>query len=231
MPIAYSGPENRASKPLWNEPMTDYFINAFAMLFVTIDPVGLAPMFLAVTAGMSAEDRRRIAGRATLTAALILLIFYAFGQTVLNVLGISVNAFRVAGGILLFLIALEMVFGKRQERKSETAEKAVDPQVNHGAIHELAVFPLAIPLIAGPAAISAIILLSGQAPDTLTYAGLGAVIAVILLSCLGAFLLADRIERLLGDTAQLVITRLLGVLLAALSVQFVADGVLAFIAG
>ncbi|WP_434051861.1 MAG: MarC family protein [Roseibium sp.] len=211
--------------------MLDYFINAFAMLFVTIDPVGLAPMFLAVTAGMSASDRRKVAVRATATAAGILLIFYASGQTVLNVLGISVSAFRVAGGILLFLIAIEMVFGKRQERKAETAEKAVEAQGHHGTVNEVAIFPLAIPLISGPATISAIILLSSQAPDTIAYAGLGGVIAVILLSCLGAFLLADRLERLLGETAQLVITRLLGVLLAALSVQFVADGVLVLLRG
>lgn len=210
--------------------MTDFIINAFATLFVTIDPVGLAPMFLAITSGMSSPDRRRVAIRATITAAIILMVFFVAGQSVLNVLGISVSAFRVAGGILLFLIALEMVFGKRQQRKSETAEKAVESvEAHQGTIHEIAVFPLAIPLIAGPAAISAIILLSGQAADTVAYAGLGAVIIVILASCLLAFLLAERIERLLGDTAQLVITRLLGVLLAALSVQFVADGVLAFI--
>ncbi|WP_299470492.1 MarC family protein [uncultured Roseibium sp.] len=209
--------------------MLDFFINAFATLFVTIDPVGLAPMFLAVTAGMSQSDRRRVAVRATLTAAGILLIFYASGQTVLNVLGISVSAFRVAGGILLFLIAIEMVFGKRQERKAETAEKAVESPGHHGTVNEVAIFPLAIPLISGPATISAIILLSSQAPDTVAYAGLGGVIAVILLSCLGAFLVADKLERLLGETAQLVITRLLGVLLAALSVQFVADGVLSFV--
>jgi len=208
--------------------MTDYFINAFATLFVTIDPVGLAPMFLGVTAGLSAADRRRVAYRATITAAIILLVFFVAGQSVLTVLGISVSAFRVAGGILLFLIAIEMVFGKRQQRKAETAEKAVEhhPPAD---FHEVAVFPLAIPLIAGPAAISAIILLSGQAPDTLTYLGLAGVIVIILASCLFAFLLADRIERLLGDTAQLVITRLLGVLLAALSIQFIADGVLAFL--
>lgn len=210
--------------------MIDFYINAFATLFVTIDPVGLAPMFLAITAGMSRADRRKVAIRAVITAAGILGLFYATGQTVLNVLGISVSAFRVAGGILLFLIAIEMIFGKRQERKSETAEKVVgSSDGHHGTVNELAIFPLAIPLISGPAAISAIILLSSQAPDTLAYAGLGGVIAVILLSCLGAFLLADRIERAFGDTAQLVVTRLLGVLLAALSVQFVADGVLAFI--
>ncbi|CTQ74926.1 MarC family protein [Roseibium alexandrii] len=211
--------------------MIDFYINAFATLFVTIDPVGLAPMFLAITAGMSSADRRRVAVRATITATGILGLFYFTGQTVLNVLGISVSAFRVAGGILLFLIAIEMIFGKRQERKSETAEKAMESaEAHHATINELAIFPLAIPLISGPAAISAIILLSSQAPDTLTYAGLGGVILIILVSCLGAFLLAERIERALGDTAQLVITRLLGVLLAALSVQFVADGILAFLA-
>lgn len=207
--------------------MSDYLINAFATLFVTIDPIGLAPMFLAVTAGMSAQDRRRVAIRATVTASLILLLFFVAGQAVLNVLGISVSAFRVAGGILLFIIAIEMVFGKRQTRKAESAEKAIEDTT--GAIHEVAIFPLAIPLIAGPATISAIILLSSQAPDTLSYAGLGGVIVFILTSCLFTFLLADRIERLLGDTAQLVITRLLGVLLAALSVQFVADGVKVFL--
>ena len=211
--------------------MLDYYINAFATLFVTIDPVGLAPMFLAVTAGMSPSDRRKVAVRATVTAAGILLIFYASGQTVLNVLGISVSAFRVAGGILLFLIAIEMIFGKRQERKAETAEKAVEAQGHHGTVNEIAIFPLAIPMISGPATISAIILLSSQAPDTAAYAGLGGVIAIILLSCMGAFLVADKLERLLGETAQLVITRLLGVLLAALSVQFVADGVLTLMRG
>ncbi len=207
--------------------MIDFYINAFATLFVTIDPVGLAPMFLAVTAGLSAADRKRVALRATLTGAAILMVFFVAGQSVLNVLGISVSAFRVAGGILLFLIAIEMVFGKRQQRKTQTAEQAVEEH-QEADFHEVAIFPLAIPLIAGPATISAIILLSSQAPDTLSYFGLAAVILIILASCLVTFLLADRIERLMGKTAQLVITRLLGVLLAALSVQFIADGVLAF---
>lgn len=212
--------------------MFDYYINAFATLFVTIDPVGLAPMFLALTAGMSQSDRKRVAVRATLTGGIILGVFYLTGPTFLDVLGISVSAFRIAGGILLFLIAVEMVFGKRQARKTETAEKMAETaEEQHRSIQELAVFPLAIPLIAGPAAISAIILLSGEAPDTITYAGLGLVIFTVVISCLGSFLLADKIERRLGDTAQLIITRLLGVILAALSVQFVADGVLALLAG
>lgn len=209
--------------------MTDYFINAIATLFVTIDPVGLAPMFLGVTAGMDAAGRRKVAIKAVTTAALIMLVFYVAGQSVLNVLGISISAFRVAGGVLLFLIAIEMVFGKRQKRKTEAAEQAIEHQP--ADINEIAIFPLAIPLIAGPAAISAIILLSSQAPDNMAYAGLGAVIAFVLASCLAAFLAADRIERLMGDSAQLVITRLLGVLLAALSVQFIADGAVVLLQG
>ncbi|WP_428696764.1 MarC family protein [Stappia sp.] len=205
----------------------DYLVNAFATLFVTIDPVGLAPMFLAVTAGATAQTRKRIAIRATLIGGGILFLFLFAGKGVLGVLGISVPAFQIAGGLLLLIIAIEMVFEKRNRRKSETAEKAVAHQEE---LHDVAVFPLAIPLIAGPAAISAVILLSSQAADTFSLAGLVGVILVIIGSCFVSFLLADRIERLMGDTAAVVITRLLGVLLAALSIQFIADGVRAMIA-
>ena len=205
----------------------DYLVNAFATLFVTIDPVGLAPMFLAVTAGATAQTRKRIAIRATLIGGGILFLFLFAGKGVLGVLGISVPAFQIAGGLLLLIIAIEMVFEKRNRRKSETAEKAVAHQEE---LHDVAVFPLAIPLIAGPAAISAVILLSSQATDTFSIAGLVGVILVIIDSCFVSFLLADRIERLMGDTAAVVITRLLGVLLAALSIQFIADGVRAMIA-
>ena len=211
--------------------LADYFINAFATLFVTIDPVGLAPMFLAVTAGATAATRRRIAVRATLIGGAILFLFLVAGRGVLCMLGISVPAFQIAGGLLLLIIAIEMVFEKRNRRKSETAEKALSQHAAHQEeLHDVAVFPLAIPLIAGPAAISAVILLSSQAPDTISVLGLASVIGVIVATCYLSFLLADRIERLLGDTAAMVITRLLGVLLAALSVQFIADGVIALIA-
>lgn len=205
----------------------DYLVNAFATLFVTIDPVGLAPLFLAVTAGASQAARRRIALRATLIGGAILFLFLVAGKKVLGVLGISVPAFQIAGGLLLLMIAVEMVFEKRTRRKSETAEKAV---AHHDDLQDVAVFPLAIPLIAGPAAISAVILLSSQAPDTASMLGLAGVIAVLVGLCFIAFHLADRIERLLGDTAAMVVTRLLGVLLAALSVQFIADGIRAIIA-
>ncbi|QGZ33264.1 MarC family protein [Stappia indica] len=211
--------------------LADYFINAFATLFVTIDPVGLAPMFLAVTAGATAATRRRIAVRATLIGGAILFLFLVAGRGVLGMLGISVPAFQIAGGLLLLIIAIEMVFEKRNRRKSETAEKALSQHAAHQEeLHDVAVFPLAIPLIAGPAAISAVILLSSQATDTVTYLGLALVILVIIGACFVSFLLADRIERMMGDTAAVVVTRLLGVLLAALSIQFIADGIRAMIA-
>lgn len=209
--------------------VTDYLLNAFATLFVTIDPVGLAPMFLAVTAGATSAQRRKIAIQATLIGGGILLLFLVAGRSVLKTLGISVPAFQIAGGLLLFMIAIEMVFEKRQKRKAETAEKAMAG--HHDDLHGVGVFPLGIPLISGPAAISAVILLSSEARDAVSYAGLVAVIVVIVGSCLVAFLLASKIEKLLGETASLVITRLLGVLLAALSVQFVADGIASFFGG
>lgn len=211
--------------------LADYLINAFATLFVTIDPVGLAPMFLAVTAGATAATRRRIAVRATLIGGAILFLFLVAGRGVLGVLGISVPAFQIAGGLLLLIIAIEMVFEKRNRRKSETAEKALSQHAVHQEeLHDVAVFPLAIPLIAGPAAISAVILLSSQAADTVSYLGLALVILVIIGACFVSFLLADRIERMMGETAAVVVTRLLGVLLAALSIQFIADGIRAMIA-
>lgn len=207
--------------------LSDYLLNAFATLFVTIDPVGLAPMFLAVTAGADTHQRRKIAVQATLIGGAILLVFLVAGKSVLKTLGISVPAFQIAGGLLLLIIAVEMVFEKRQKRKSETAEKAMagHPEDLHG----VAVFPLGIPLISGPAAISAVILLSSEANDAIAYTGLIAVVLVIVGSCLLSFLLASRIDKMLGETASMVITRLLGVLLAALSVQFVADGIASFV--
>ncbi|WP_349360743.1 MarC family protein [Stappia sp.] len=207
--------------------LADYLVNAFATLFVTIDPVGLAPMFLAVTSGATAVARRRVAVRAILIGGAILFLFLVAGKNLLSALGISVPAFQIAGGLLLLMIAIEMVFEKRNRRKSESAEKAASHQEDPS---DVAVFPLAIPLIAGPAAISAVILLASQAPDTLSLFGLAAVIALLVALCFLSFLLADKIERLMGDTAAMVVTRLLGVLLAALSVQFIADGVRAFIA-
>ena len=192
-------------------------ITAFATLFVVIDPPGLVPMFIALTTGMSNDRRRAMALRACVIAALLLTAFGLFGESILGFIGISMPAFRIAGGILLFLTALDMLFERRtQRREGQTADPDHDPSV----------FPLATPLIAGPGAIATMILLMGQSGDT--WPGALAVLALLwgMMAVTYLFLLASPpLERMLGRTGTIVITRLLGMLLAALSVQFVIDGV------
>lgn len=206
--------------------MLDHALSAFVTLFVTIDPPGLAPLFLALTAGMSRAERAQVAMRATLIAFGVLVLFAVAGIGILSVFGITLPAFRIAGGVLLFYIAFEMIFERRQERKEKSAERArADP--DH--IRRIAVFPLAIPLIAGPGAISATILISGSHSEVLGRAVLIAVIAVNIAAAWLVFFLAERLDRFLGETGRIVLTRLLGLILAALAVQFAADGILAFV--
>ncbi|WP_181704047.1 MarC family protein [Chthonobacter albigriseus] len=219
--------------------LDDFLLNAFATLLVTIDPMGLAPIFLGVTRGAAPAMRRTIAIRGSVIAGAILIGFALTGTTVLTFLGISLPAFRIAGGLLLFWIAFEMVFEKRDKRKQASAEQALAQERGegprpHGATGEdlrhIAVFPLAIPLIAGPGAISATILLASEAQDLLWLAMLVGLIVLMIGSCLLVFIASDRVDRYLGDTGRSVLTRLLGVLLSALAVQFVADGVKAIMA-
>ncbi|SCW75745.1 multiple antibiotic resistance protein [Rhizobium mongolense subsp. loessense] len=204
----------------------DQLINAFTTLLVTIDPPGLVPIFLGLTTGMSRSQRKQVALRSSVIAFIILAIFALFGASVLGVLGISIGAFRIAGGLLLFWIAFEMVFERRQDRKEKTSEAAITK--DH--IQNIAVFPLALPLIAGPGAISATILLAGSLPTSVERAQLLIVIAANLLLMLAALLIADRLDRFLGVTGRAILTRLLGVILAALAAQFVVDGVKAAMA-
>jgi multiple antibiotic resistance protein len=198
-------------------------VSAFVTLFVTIDPPGLAPLFLAVTTGMTRGQRAQIAMRASLTAFGVLVLFALAGTAILTVFGITLPAFRIAGGLLLFHIAFEMIFEKRQERHEKSAERAVT--ADH--IRNIAVFPLAIPLIAGPGAISATILLSGAYAEPWERVLLILIVAVNLVAAWLVFLLAERLDRILGATGRVVLTRLLGLILAALAVQFVIDGVTA----
>jgi multiple antibiotic resistance protein len=195
-------------------------INAFTTLLVTTDPPGLTPIFLALTVGMSSDQRRQTALRGTLIAFGILAFFAVTGAGVLSVLGISLPAFRIAGGLLLFYIAFEMIFERRQERK----EKSTEIAITRDHIHNLAVFPLAIPLISGPGSISATILLAGNFQAPLHRVQLLVVIAGVFAIIYGALLVADRIDRILGQTGRAILTRLLGVLLSALAVQFAIDG-------
>lgn len=200
--------------------MIELFISAFVTFLVVIDPPGCAPIFASVTKGAEARHRRVMAFRSVLIAAAILLFFALFGEDLLRHLGISLSAFRIAGGILLFLIAIDMVFEKRTERRENRAE-----EVNAANVEDVSVFPMAIPMIAGPGSIASAMLLmarsEGLNESLVVLAALGATLLLTLL-CL---LLAGPLMRLLGNRMEAMITRLLGVILAALGVQFVIDGI------
>lgn len=195
---------------------TAFYITAFVTLFVVIDPVGLAPLFAALTKGMTPQHRRAIGYRALAVSFFLLTLFGLAGEGLLGFVGISMPAFRIAGGLLLFLTALDMLFERRTQRREEKVEQLPDPSV----------FPLATPLIAGPGALATMILLTGQVSGQ-GWIGLLAV-HLVMASVLGVvmvlFLGAGLLERALGQTGINVVTRLLGMLLAALSVQFVLDG-------
>lgn len=199
---------------------TAYMITALVTMFVVIDPVGIAPLFLALTQGMSQTQRRRIAWRAVGVAGFILALFALFGEAVLGFIGISMPAFRVAGGILLFLTALDMLFQRRTKRREDQTEEADadDPSV----------FPLAIPLIAGPGAIASVILLVGEKPGGEGLVMVLGITALTLITLALILQISGHLERAMGKTGIDVLTRILGMLLAALSVQFVLDGLTAF---
>lgn len=201
--------------------MIELFVSAFITFFVVIDPPGCAPIFAGLTSGVSAVHRRAMAIRAVTVAAVILLGFALFGEVLLRALGISLNAFRIAGGIMLFLIALEMVFEKRTERREDRAEKIkADEEVT-----DISIFPMAMPMIAGPGSIASVMLLMSQSQGAeRTLVVLAAMVAILLLT-LVALLAAGPLMRLVGAKIEAVVSRLLGVLLGALAVQFVIDGI------
>jgi multiple antibiotic resistance protein len=200
----------------------DYLKTALVTLLVTLDPPGLAPVFIGLTLGMTNAAKREVALRACLIAFAILAAFAFGGRAVMDALGISIPAFRIAGGLLLFYIAFDMVFALKAERKRELASDAVS--IDH--IRNVAAFPLAIPLMAGPGSITATMLLAGRAGgDWLELAGLMAIVALVMAATLVTYLAAERVSNLLGTTGNVVLTRMLGVVLAALAVQFVIDGV------
>lgn len=194
---------------------TSAIITAFVTLFVVIDPPGLAPLFIALTNGMSDDRRRRIGWRATVIAAFLLTLFGLVGERILSGVGISLPAFRIAGGILLFLTALDMLFERRTERRE--GQHADDE-------HDPSVFPLATPLLAGPGALATMILLVGEGQTAVHTLIIHLVMFSVLALNMVLFMLAGPLSRVLGRTGTMVVTRLLGMLLAALSVQFIIDG-------
>ena len=206
--------------------MLELFLSAFIALFVVIDPPGCAPIYAGLTSGASRAQARAMALRACFIATIILLIFAVFGEDLLGALHIELDSFRIAGGIMLFLIALDMVLEKRTQRREERAEKVkATPE-----IEDVSVFPMAMPMIAGPGSIATIMLLTARAKGTdETLVVLGALGAVMLLTLL-ALVAAGPLMKLLGARVEAVITRLLGVLLAALAAQYVIDGLKATLA-
>jgi len=200
--------------------VAELFISALVTFLVIIDPPGCAPIYASLTTGASAAQRRAMAIRAVVVAAIILLVFALFGQVLLSALGIELYSFRIAGGIMLFLIALEMVFEKRTQRREARAQDVID----RPEIEDVSVFPMAMPMIAGPGSIASVMLLMGRseswAERGVVLGALGVVLAITLI----ALLAAGPLMRLVGERIEIVITRVLGVILAALAAQFVIDG-------
>ena len=201
---------------------SDLLIPAFVTLFVVIDPIGLTPIFIALTRGADARARRFIALRATGIAAALLTLFGLFGLQVLAVFGITMPAFRIAGGLLLFLTALDMLFERRAQRRRDQSEPGM------GTGEDPSVFPLATPLLAGPGAMAAMILLAGQTGEPLELLAVHLVMLAVLGVVFALMLASGLLERALSETGISVLTRLLGMLLAALAVQFVLDGLADF---
>ena len=201
--------------------MSELFISAFVTFFVVIDPPGCAPIFASLTGAAPAALRRTMAIRATLVASFILLMFGLFGEAFLGALGISLDAFRIAGGIMLFLIALDMVFEKRTERRESRAEE-VKAQPDH---EDVSIFPMAIPMIAGPGSIASVMLMSSRSTGLEQSMAVFGALALVLVINLAALLAAGPLMKILGYRVEAMITRILGVVLAALAAQFVVDGV------
>ncbi len=204
--------------------MLEVFITAFVTFFVIIDPVGIAPVFASLTQGTAPRHQKMMAIKGTVIAVGILLFFAAVGEPFLSALGISLQALKVAGGVMLFLIALEMVFEKRTSRRENSAERSHQEHPE-----DISVFPIAIPLLAGPGAIASIILLMASHEGDLLAKGivlsaLGLTLALTLVT----FLAASRLMAVMGATASTIISRVLGIILAAFATQFILDGILNF---
>ncbi|HKR18222.1 MarC family protein [Rhizorhapis sp.] len=201
--------------------MLELFISAFVTFFVVIDPPGCAPIYASLTSGASPAQRRTMALRAAGIATVILLAFALIGEDLLRTLGISLNSFRIAGGVMLFLIALDMVFEKRTQRREDRAQRIIDtPEVE-----DVSIFPMAMPMIAGPGSIASVMLMMARSEGIQETLVVLAAMACVLLLMLLSLLAAGPLMRVLGQKIEAVITRLLGVLLAALATQFVIDGV------
>lgn len=201
--------------------MMELFISALVTFFVVIDPPGCAPIFASLTTGSPPAHRRAMAIRSTLVASAILLLFAAFGEQFLGAMGISLDAFRIAGGIMLFMIAIDMVFEKRTERRESRAED-VKANPDHD---DISVFPMAIPMIAGPGSIASVMLMNARSNGIEESLTVLAALAIVMIVTMLSLLAAGPLMKALGFKVEAMITRILGVVLAALAAQFVIDGI------
>jgi multiple antibiotic resistance protein len=201
--------------------MFDQLLQFFVTFLVVVEPIGVIPIFIAMTEGVTENERRRMARKGVAIAGIIFLLFAFGGGAFLRLLGISLDAFRIFGGLLLLLIALEMVFAR------ESGSRSSDPEVEEGkAKTDISVFPLAFPFIAGPGSLTTILLAFGPATDDpLLFGGLLACVALALLCTLLTLYLVLPLTRMLGVTGMNVMNRLFGVILGALAAQYVIDGI------
>lgn len=202
--------------------MLNLFLENFVLVFVAIDPISLLPIFASFTHGLNKRDLNTLCLRSSLTALIILLLFWLFGSQLLGLMGVSINSFRIVGGLFLMIIAYQMVFEQRQQRRMDTAEKAIDDE----ALSSLATFPLAIPLIAGPGAITIVMLLSEKSGESLNahLIGFSPILIIIFLSAISLWL-SGRIAKKLPISVLSVLQRTFGLLLGALAIEFVIEGI------
>ena len=202
--------------------MLKLFLENFVLIFVAIDPISLLPIFATFTQGLSKKDVQKLCVRSSLTALIILSSFWIFGSYILQLMGISIHSFKIIGGLFLIIIAYQMVFEQRQQRRVDTAEKAMDDE----ALSSLATFPLAIPLIAGPGAITIAMLLSEKVDGTFQsqIAGFSPIVLVIILTTLSLWLSA-KVAKALPFSVLGVLQRTFGLLLGALAIEFVIEGI------
>ena len=202
--------------------MLNLFLENFILIFVAIDPISLLPIFASFTQHLNKKDLKTLCFRSSVTAFIILLLFWLFGSQVLELMGVSINSFRIVGGMFLMIIAYQMVFEQRQQRRKDTAEKAIDDD----ALSSLATFPLATPLIAGPGAITIVMLLSEKSGESINshLIGFSPIFIIILLSALSLWL-SGKMAKKLPSSVLSVIQRTFGLLLGALAIEFVIQGI------
>ena len=199
----------------------ELLLNTFVTLFIVIDPIGIASIYVALTRTVGAESRKKTALRGTFIASIMLFLFYFAGDQLLRFMGIGMPAFRIAGGALLFLLAIDMVFARQSGLRSTTISEQEEAEHRH----DISVFPLAFPLIAGPGALTTVILMAAAPVSTVMFAAMAGIIALVLGLTLLSLLFSSKISGMLGETGGNVISRLLGLILAALAVQYVIDGI------